>query len=42
MATCFGINSPSCIDRNTVSRAVDAGYHVAQFPVFAVVLGLWH
>lgn len=42
VATCFGINYQFCIDRSMVSWAVDAGYHVAQFLVFALVLGLWH
>ena len=42
VATCFGINYQFCIDRNMVSWAVDAGYHVVQFLIFAVVLGLWH
>lgn len=42
VATSFGVNYQFCIDRNLVSWAVDAGYHVAQFTVFAVVLALWH
>ena len=42
VATSFGINYQFCIDRSLVSWAVDAGYHLAQFAIFAVVLGLWH
>jgi hypothetical protein len=42
VATCFGINYQFCFDRSLVSWAVDAGYHVLQFVIFAVVLGLWH
>jgi hypothetical protein len=42
VATSFGVNYQFCIDRSMVSWAVDAGYHVAQFLVFALVLGLWH
>jgi Protein of unknown function (DUF1761) len=42
VATSFGINYQFCIDRTMVSWAVDAGYHVVQFLVFALVLGLWH
>lgn len=42
VATCFGINYQFCVDRTMVSWAVDAGYHLAQFLVFALVLGLWH
>jgi hypothetical protein len=41
VATCFGVNYQFCIDRSMVSWAVDAGYHVAQFCVFAFVLALW-
>ena len=42
VATCFGINYQFCVDRSMVSWAVDAGYHVVQFLIFALVLGLWH
>jgi hypothetical protein len=42
VATSFGVNYQFCIDRSLVSWAVDSGYHLAQFCVFAVVLGLWH
>jgi Protein of unknown function (DUF1761) len=42
VATSFGINYQFCVDRTMVSWAVDAGYHLAQFTVFALVLGLWH
>jgi hypothetical protein len=42
VATSFGVNYQFCIDRSMVSWAVDSGYHVAQFLVFALVLGLWH
>lgn len=42
VATCFGINYQFCLDRSMVSWAVDAGYHVLQFVIFALVLGLWH
>lgn len=41
VATCFGVNYQFCVDRSLVSWAVDAGYHVVQFLVFALVLGLW-
>jgi hypothetical protein len=42
VATSFGINYQFCVDRTMVTWAVDAGYHLAQFLVFALVLGLWH
>jgi hypothetical protein len=42
VATSFGVNYQFCIDRSLVSWAVDSGYHVLQFAVFALVLGLWH
>jgi hypothetical protein len=42
VATSFGVNYQFCVDRSLVSWAIDAGYHVAQFCVFALVLGLWH
>ena len=42
VAASFGINYQFCVDRSMVTWAVDAGYHLAQFLVFALVLGLWH
>jgi hypothetical protein len=42
VATSFGVNYQFCADRSMVSWAVDSGYHVAQFCIFALVLGLWH
>jgi hypothetical protein len=42
VATSFGVNYQFCVDRTMVSWAVDAGYHLLQFTVFALVLGLWH
>jgi hypothetical protein len=42
VACCFGINYQFCIDRSLVSWAIDSGYHLCQFLVFAVILGLWH
>jgi len=42
VATCFGVNYQFCIDRSLVTWAVDSGYHLCQFLIFAVVLGLWH
>lgn len=41
VATCFGINY-AFADRSPLLWAIDAGYHVLQFLLFGLVLGLWH
>jgi hypothetical protein len=41
VAACFGINYQFA-QRSTKLWLIDAGYHVAQFALFAVVLGSWH
>jgi hypothetical protein len=41
VATSFGINYQFA-NRSTVLWLIDAGYHIAQFLVFGLVLGLWH
>lgn len=37
----FGINYQFS-NRSPILWLVDAGYHVAQFLIFGVILGLWH
>jgi hypothetical protein len=41
VAACFGINYQFA-QRSTLLWAIDGGYHVAQFLLFGLVLGLWH
>ncbi|MGZ6142610.1 MAG: DUF1761 domain-containing protein [Myxococcales bacterium] len=41
VATMFGINYLFSA-RSMVLWAIDAGYHVVQFVLFGLVLGLWH
>ena len=41
VATSFGINYLFSA-RSMVLWAIDAGYHVVQFVLFGLVLGLWH
>ncbi len=41
VATSFGINYRFS-HRSFALWAIDSGYHVFQFVVFAVILGLWH
>jgi len=41
VAASFGINYQFA-DRRLSMWAIDGGYHVAQFVIFGVVLGLWH
>lgn len=41
VATSFGINY-SFANRSTLMWAIDAGYHVVQFVLFGLILGLWH
>jgi hypothetical protein len=41
VATSFGINYQFA-GRSTVLWLIDGGYHVAQFLLFALILGLWH
>ena len=41
VATSFGINY-AFADRSPALWAIDAGYHVAQFLLFGLILGLWH
>lgn len=41
VATSFGINYQFAGRTNTL-LAIDAGYHICQFTIFGLVLGLWH
>lgn len=41
VATSFGINYQFA-NRSFVLLAIDGGYHIGQFVLFGVVLGLWH
>ena len=41
VATSFGVNYLFS-SRSMVLWAIDAGYHVVQFAVFGLILGLWH
>jgi hypothetical protein len=41
VATSFGINY-SFSGRKLALWAIDAGYHLVQFTLFGLVLGLWH
>ena len=41
VATSFGINYQFA-QRSFVLLAIDGGYHIGQFVLFGVVLGLWH
>jgi len=41
VAASFGINYQFA-NRRLVLWLIDGGYHVAQFALFALVLGLWH
>lgn len=41
VATSFGINY-AFASRTFVLWLIDAGYHVLQFTLFGLVLGLWH
>ncbi len=41
VATSFGINYQFA-QRSFVLLAIDGGYHIAQFVLFGVVLGMWH
>ncbi|MCA1828096.1 MAG: DUF1761 domain-containing protein [Myxococcales bacterium] len=41
VATSFGINYLFSA-RSMVLWSIDAGYHVVQFVLFGLVLGLWH
>lgn len=41
VATSFGINY-AFASRTLVLWLIDAGYHVLQFTLFGLVLGLWH
>ena len=41
VATSFGINYLFS-GRSLVLWAIDAGYHLVQFTLFGLVLGLWH
>jgi hypothetical protein len=41
VATSFGINYQFA-NRSTLMWLIDGGYHVAQFVLFGLVLGLWH
>lgn len=41
VAASFGINYQFA-DRHVVLWLVDGGYHLAQFLIFGLILGLWH
>ena len=41
VATSFGINYQFS-QRSFTLLAIDGGYHIGQFVIFGVVLGLWH
>jgi hypothetical protein len=41
VATSFGINYQFA-GRSFVLCAIDGGYHIGQFLLFGVILGLWH
>jgi len=41
VATSFGINYLFS-SRSMLLWAIDAGYHVVQFALFGLILGLWH
>ena len=41
VATSFGINYQFA-NRSTLMWLIDAGYHIAQFVLYGVILGLWH
>ncbi|MEQ8315579.1 MAG: DUF1761 domain-containing protein [Gammaproteobacteria bacterium] len=41
VATSFGINYQFA-NRGFLLLAIDGGYHIGQFVLFGVVLGLWH
>ena len=41
VAACFGINYQFA-QRTFKLWLIDSGYHVAQFILFALILGLWH
>jgi hypothetical protein len=41
VATSFGVNYQFA-NRSLTMWAIDGGYHVAQFLLFGLVLGLWH
>ncbi|MBA2527931.1 MAG: DUF1761 domain-containing protein [Pyrinomonadaceae bacterium] len=41
VATSFGINYQFA-SRTFKLFLIDAGYHVAQFTIYGVILGLWH
>lgn len=41
VATSFGINYQFA-GRSALLWAIDGGYHIVQFVLFGVVLGLWH
>lgn len=41
VATSFGINYQFA-NRSFLLLAIDGGYHIGQFVLFGVVLGLWH
>jgi Protein of unknown function (DUF1761) len=41
VAACFGINYQFS-NRPTLLWLIDGGYHVAQFLLYGLILGLWH
>ena len=41
VATSFGINYQFA-NRSALMWLIDAGYHIAQFVLYGVILGLWH
>ena len=41
VAACFGINYQFA-DRGTPLWLIDGGYHIVQFLLYGLILGLWH
>lgn len=41
VAMCFGINYQFA-NRPLSALLIDSGYHIGQFVLYAIVLGLWH
>jgi hypothetical protein len=41
VAACFGINYQFA-NRSAILWLIDGGYHIVQFVLYGVILGLWH
>lgn len=41
VATCFGINYLFS-GRSVILLLIDGGYHIVQFIIYGIVLGIWH